>query len=298
MKNFVSSQRIFGIEAVPKGNAGGVTINTPNLTVTDGARVSVRNEGIGNGGTLAVNADSIRLDNGGSLTATTNLGEGGNIAVASGILVMRRGSSITTTAAGTVGSGGNITINSPIVVGLENSDIIANAVRGNGGNIQVNTQGIFGLQNRSQQTQDSDITASSQLGVSGTINVSVLNFNQQNVVAPPPNNFVTTDQVVGNSCLARQGNSQGTLAIAGNGGLPETPETGTIPYQVVQVRPLQTQATQSSFERSQDTTWKMGDPIIEATEFSVNAQGQMVLTAKGNSVGEIAHPHPIPCQPN
>ena len=299
------TQQLLGLAAVPSGNAGDITIHTPSLTVTDGARINVRNEGIGNGGTLQIDADSIRPDNGGSLTATTNLGEGGNIAVASGMLVMRRGSSITTTAAGTVGSGGNITIASPTIVGLENSDIIANAVRGNGGNINIATQGIFGLENRPQLTPRSDITASSQFGLSGTINVSVLNVNQQNVVAPHPSNFVSPDQVVASSCAGRQGSSQGTFTIAGNGGLPETPETRTIPYQVVQVASVPTQSPPSNFQESRgavsvDTpTWKPGDPIVEATEFSVNAQGQVVLTANGNSTARAnAHPQPILCQPH
>ncbi|HAZ47997.1 MAG TPA: hypothetical protein DDW76_00250 [Cyanobacteria bacterium UBA11369] len=122
-------------------------------------------------------------------------------------------------------------------------------------------------------------------------------------MAPPASNFVSTDQVVANSCLPRQGNSQGTFVVTGNGGLPENPETATIPYQVVQVVPLQTQQAQSSFQESQDAasvatpSWKFGDPIVEATEFSVNAQGQVVLTAKRNSAAAaIAHPQPIPCQ--
>ncbi|WP_442946492.1 hypothetical protein [Nostoc sp. 'Peltigera malacea cyanobiont' DB3992] len=62
-------------------------------------------------------------------------------------MIVRRGSSIVTNAGG-IGNGGNITINSPIIVGLENRDIVANAVQGNGGNIQITTQGIFGLKFR------------------------------------------------------------------------------------------------------------------------------------------------------
>jgi hypothetical protein len=52
-------------------------------------------------------------------------------------------------------------------VGLENSDIIANTVKGRGGNIQITTQGLFGLKFRPQLTPENDITASSQFRVSG-----------------------------------------------------------------------------------------------------------------------------------
>jgi filamentous hemagglutinin family protein len=294
-------ENILGFRDRPSGKAGGVTINTNRFNVLEGGRVTVRNIGLANGGRLQVNAGSVLLDTEGSLTASTASGEGGNIILQANALQLRRNSNITATAGGT-GNGGNLTINTNTLVALENSDITANAFQGQGGNIAIATAGIF-------PSTDSNITASSQFGLSGTINVSVLNFNQQNVVAPPPSNFVSPDQVVANSCLARQGNSQGTLAIAGNGGLPETPETRTIPYQVVQVGSVQTQATQSSFERSRSVpsggsqaptpSWKFGDPIVEATEFSVNAQGQVVLTAKGYSAtGANAHPQPIPCEPN
>jgi large exoprotein involved in heme utilization and adhesion len=51
------------------------------------------------------------------------------------------------------------------------SDIIANAVKGKGGNIQINTQSIFGLKYRDQFTPNNDITASSQFGINGNVQV-------------------------------------------------------------------------------------------------------------------------------
>ena len=301
-------QAAYRVPPIPSGNSGSLTINTPSLQISDGASVSVKNDGPGKAGDVQINANSIALDDRSSITASTASGNGGNIDLQmNNFLVLRNGSRIDVKSSG-MGDGGNITIDSPTVVGLENSDIIANAVQGRGGNIQINTQGLFGPENRSQLTPESDISASSQFGVSGTINVSVLNVNQQNVVAPPPSNFVSPDQVVASSCAGRQGSSQGTFTIAGNGGLPETPETRTIPYQVVQVQSAPTGSAPSSVEPSPATTsWKWGDPIVEATEFSVNAQGQVVLIAKGNSAaGAICHParcanaqpHPIPCQPD
>ncbi|WP_292768319.1 hypothetical protein [Nostoc sp. NOS(2021)] len=41
----------------------------------------------------------------------------------------------------TISNSGNITIDSPIILGLEDSDIIANAVNGKSGNINITTQG-------------------------------------------------------------------------------------------------------------------------------------------------------------
>ncbi len=93
-------------------------------------------------------------------------------------------------------------------------------------------------------------------------------------MAPPASNFVSTDQVVANSCLPRQGNSQGTFVVTGNGGLPENPETATIPYQVVQVVPLQTQQAQSSFRFSQASS---GQIMLSVGLGAVNIIGALVL---------------------
>ena len=60
------------------------------------------------------------------ITAATVLGEGGNVILKSQALVLRQGSKITATAGGS-DNGGTITVDSPIIVGLENSDIVANA---------------------------------------------------------------------------------------------------------------------------------------------------------------------------
>ncbi len=90
-------------------------------------------------------------------------------------MLLRDNSQITATAQGN-GNGGNININAPILVGLENSDIIANAVKGKGGNITITTQGIIGLEFRNTLTPrvdfTNDITASSKFSVNGTVQIN------------------------------------------------------------------------------------------------------------------------------
>jgi len=94
-------QSIFQLPDIPNGNAGNITINTPFLLVTDGAYIGVQNSGTGDAGVLKVNADFLRLNNLGNLSATTNDGDGGNILLKSQSLQMRRGSSISTSAGAT-----------------------------------------------------------------------------------------------------------------------------------------------------------------------------------------------------
>ncbi len=125
-------QKSFNLPDVPNGNAGNITINTPFLLVADRALVSVDNFGSGNAGILKIDADLIKLDNLGKLSATTVFGEGGDISLQSQNLQMRD-ESIISTSAGGKGNGGNITINTDTLVALENSDIAANAQNSFGG---------------------------------------------------------------------------------------------------------------------------------------------------------------------
>ena len=284
--------QLYGALPGTSGASGDITINTGRLSVTNGALINVRNNGSGNGGTARVNARSITLDQQGSISATAASGQGGSIALWTQDLQLRHGGNITATAGGT-GNGGNIKIDTETLVALENSNITANAFKGSGGNIQIVTQGIF-------LSPDSHITASSQLGVSGAVNVSVLNLNQQNAIAIAPSNFVSAEQIVADSCLTRNNARQGKFVVTGNGGLPETPdESLVLPYDLAQVRAVGSQQSAVSSRQStpvQFSPWRLGDPIVEATEFTVNADGQVVLSASTSKA--IADPQALICQAN
>ena len=134
-------------------------------------------------------------------------------------MILRRDSQITTNATGTA-NGGNITINSPIIAGFENSDIIANAVEGNGGNIDITTQGIFGLKFRDELTEKSDITASSQLGVSGRVEINNVNIDPGSGLTELPVEVKDSSQKVAQKCSSSSNNS---FAITGRGGVPRNP---------------------------------------------------------------------------
>ncbi len=82
------------------GSAGDLRINTNKLTVRDRAQVSVASTGSGRAGNLEITSDVLLLDNQGKLTAATTAGEG-NINLRSlNLLILRRGSVITTSATG------------------------------------------------------------------------------------------------------------------------------------------------------------------------------------------------------
>ncbi len=218
---------IFGFPEVPSGPAGSVIINTPLLQVLDGADISVRHPGQGNAGRLEINAKTISLNTRGNLSASTNGGSGGNLFLNADLIQLRQNSVITATAK-QAGDGGNITINSSLILGLENSDIIANADDGRGGNINVITQGIIGLEFRNtltpRQAQTNDITASSGMGVNGTVQINTIGAGLNSGLIELPDTLVDATQKMAKGC---QGNPGNDFVISGRGGIPSNPRTAS-----------------------------------------------------------------------
>ena len=102
------------------GNAGNVTINTPQLTIKDGARISTETLGPGDAGNIEINAaDSVSVKGGSFLqSGTAGQGNGGNITIAAGNTVSFDGDSFASSEVarspevGLIGrgKGGDITI--------------------------------------------------------------------------------------------------------------------------------------------------------------------------------------------
>jgi large exoprotein involved in heme utilization and adhesion len=93
--------------AVPLGvgNAGGIKINARSLSLSNGATLTTDSQGNGAAGNIEVTtAKDIRLDNRASITANTTGGQG-NIFLNSRDLILRRNSIIQTDATGTVQGG-------------------------------------------------------------------------------------------------------------------------------------------------------------------------------------------------
>jgi large exoprotein involved in heme utilization and adhesion len=217
------TQSVFRLPPIPQSNSGSVTIATPLLQVQNRGRVTVKNEGTGNAGQLSIQANTLRLENG-FIEAKTASGQGGNINLqVQDMLLLNHSSEITTTS-GNTGDGGNITINSPVILGLENSDIIANAVQGRGGNINITTQGIIGLEFRNTLTPrvdlTNDITASSQFNVNGTVQINNIGVDPSSGLVELPVNVTDPSQQIATGCAHNTGSS---FVATGRGGIPQNP---------------------------------------------------------------------------
>ncbi|MBD2254139.1 filamentous hemagglutinin N-terminal domain-containing protein [Nostoc parmelioides] len=260
--------------------ARSVNINASQLSVRDGAEITVSNLGSGDAGNLNINASQIFLDNGGSLRAEVNGGSRGNIRLnASDFVLLRNGSSIVTNARGT-STGGNINISaeSIIAVPAENSDIAANAVLGQGGNIQITTQGLLGLQFGDQPTPDSDITASSQFGLSGTVQVNTVGVAPNAGLVELPANVTDPSKQIASGCTDTSGSS---FVATGRGGIPQNPT-----QEIRSDRPWSDIRNISAFHKIQPApaqTSQSPKTLVSATSWRRNAQGKVELIANNYS---------------
>ncbi|MBD2200276.1 MULTISPECIES: two-partner secretion domain-containing protein [Calothrix] len=271
-------QAAYGIPAIPTGNAGSLTINTPFLRITDGAYISVKNDGPGRAGDLLLNANSIFVDNQGSITASTASGNGGNVKLnLQDYLLMRHGSLISATAAGN-GNGGNLLINAPVIVGLENSDIIANAVQGRGGNINITTQGIIGLAFHNTLTPrtdlTNDITASSQFNVNGIVQINNIGVDPSSGLVELPVELTDPSQQIATGCADTQGSS---FVAIGRGGIPQNPaqEVGS-DRTWADIRDI------SAYRKTAEVITQIPTSpavLIQANSWHRNAQGKIELVA-------------------
>lgn len=269
------------------GKGGNVKIATGQLLVSDSAQVNVSSEGKGNAGNLEISSRFINLDNQAKLTAENTSGKGGNITLQDlDLLLMRRGSQISTTAGTALsgGDGGNITINAPsgfiVAVPNENSDITANAYTGSGGKVQINASGIFGTQFREKENpQTSDITASSQFGRNGTVEINTPDIDPNTGLINLPS--VPVEPKVASGCTPGASQNQSRFVVTGRGGLPANPRetfnSDTVRVDWVTLNP-------SSHSRHRQTVTKptipTPAPIVEATGWVINDKGEVLLTAE------------------
>lgn len=265
------------------GSGGDITVTTGELNITDGAAVSVSGEGEGNAGDIIVNADSIFLDNG-SIIAQSNSGEGGNITLQIADNLILQNNSQISTRAGTEttggGDGGNINITADFIIAnpTQNSDITANAFAGDGGNINITTQQLFGLEFRSGLTDFSDITASSEFGIDGTVALEILEFDLTNSLVELPETIIDPSNLIVAGCPADTG---ANFTVTGRGGLPFNPRQSVSEEIILQA--FETGKGESKGEWHSPQTENTQPNIIEAQGWIFNERGEVELVASSNN---------------
>ena len=372
-------------QAAGDGDAGGLSISTPQLTLTDRSSAIVSSEGSGEAGDLTVLAETIALENhseinaenqagrGGNITlqgldsdglstglstlhlrnhsgvsASTASGDGGRVEVDAVEVRLDNHSNISSQATQDEGRAGDVTIAAETIAlenhsqinaenqnqqetqerssgnislrGLDSDDsgtglstlhlrnhsgvsastasgdsgrVEVNAVEvrldnhsnisseGNGGNIEITTQSILGLQFRDRLTPLNDITASSELGVDGTIETNTIEVDPSeglSVVEEP------TVPDVPEICFASGPSSeegvQSGFTQTGRGGLPPSPGEALTPNALWEDWRWPGSLPQAGAIEPPNRGVEnsiASDSIVPATDWQVNDRGELVL---------------------
>lgn len=298
------------------GTAGNLNVTTGDLTIQNGATLSVSSSAVltstpalaadttaGPAGNININARSVRLTDQASLQASTTSGEGGNINLqVADTLVMRRNSSISTEAGGS-GNGGKITATAGFIVTApeENNDIIANAVAGSGGRVSLTANRILGFTPRSGLTTaelrsntSSDLSASSELGTEGDVEVANLAVDPSQGLSELPVTFSDTSNQIAQGCRARGTETQSEFVVTGRGGLPTSPadpptaDIEPIPWATQNLSPAEGDATSHGVTPAMTATVAEVPEIVEAQGWVRDANGDVVFVAAPT----VASPQP------
>ncbi|MDZ7991519.1 MAG: filamentous hemagglutinin N-terminal domain-containing protein [Nostoc sp. EfeVER01] len=287
------------------GNGGNIFIQPRNITasktvtIQDDARIAVNSQGSGKGGNIQIQAESLTLDNQGLISAQTASNKGGNINLSlQDLLLLRRNSQISSTA-GTAqagGDGGNVTIKTPFIIAVpsEDSNISANAFTGKGGNVDITVKSLFGIESRSRPTSLSDITASSERGVAGTVELNTPDVDPSRGLIQLPSNLVDASQQMAQGCTPRRGQTVSRFIATGRGGLPLSPNEPLRGRAVItNWVDLPPQATERVTDKlsveitdKKSTTFvtKSTNQIVEAQSWVVDPNGDIQLVAQAPNV--------------
>ena len=130
------------------GAGGNLTLNTPELIINDGGRISTDNSDVGIGGDIALNADVINISDLALVSSTTRgSGDAGNILINTERLSNDNGGDIRSSTLSTANAGNiQITAEESVLVTSNNVEAISSIestvegeATGNGGSIEIDT---------------------------------------------------------------------------------------------------------------------------------------------------------------
>ncbi len=179
------------------------------------------------------------------------------------------------------------------VIGGNNLSLVGGKIEFEGGKATT-SQGIFGLEERNSTppNQTNDIDASSEFGLSGEVEINILQVDPSQDSLNIPSAPVETE--VAQICEPSDFGNQSEFIVTGRGGIPESPETsfngdfGLEDWRVGEEDSLfSASSSNESLLRAEDEN---SEPIVEADSWIVNDQGKVVLVAHNtpNTSSELA----------
>jgi hypothetical protein len=219
VNNFDSSPGSTDSATVGLGN---IDLTASTMSLKD-STVTTESLGLRNAGDIRINQNAAGNDfemQNSSINTSAGLSDGGNIDI-NFENMFRMTDSVITSSVGnpqkTDTLGGNITIDPNNVI-LQNSQIIAQAFAGTGGNITI-TSGVF------LADPSSLVDASSQLGVSGAVDIRSPVSNISGVIGRLPESVLASQALLRAACAARLAESRvSSFVERGRDHIPVGPE--------------------------------------------------------------------------
>ena len=214
------------------GDGGRVTIDTNSLTIDDRATIVARTETTGTGGSIDITANRLEVLGqatidvnstadgdagiiqiattnarltGGQLTAAAATAAGGNIELSAQQSLLLEGATVSAAVAGGGGDGGNVTLTALDAIVLRDASISADAVAGDGGRIQLTTNALI-------SDPASTVTASSSLGVDGTVEVNSPETDVAGAIQIPEGGYGDAAGLMQDRCSAQSNAASGSAS--------------------------------------------------------------------------------------
>lgn len=190
---------LIAVASTHTGDAGSVQITADNVSLTTGGSITVGSTDTGDAGRIHITVtDTLRSDNG-AITTESARARGGDITLeAQNVFLLD--STVTAEAMGLepgTSDGGNITVQGQQVV-FNQSCIQANAFGGSGGNIQIMATDVY------LASLDTVLDASSELGLSGSVDIASPVVELTGAVAPLTSTFDAAETLLHNHCAVHQ----------------------------------------------------------------------------------------------
>lgn len=192
------------------GDAGNIRVQADLVRLTNGGLIRSESTDAGNAGNITILARGVLRADDGSITTHADNAVGGNIGI-DARSVQLFGSRITASVARGAGGGGNVTINSRSFAALPGSSITARADQGFGGDIFINA-GVF------LRSEDVRLDASSNVvGNSGLVQINTPALNISGDVAELPASFLDVSALLTKRCGVRAHSKASTFVVVGRG---------------------------------------------------------------------------------
>ncbi len=187
-----------------------------SVSLSNGAAISASSTGPANAGKIAINAGAQFLSQNAAVTTEATQASGGDILIQAIDSIRLINSQLSTSVQGGPNtSGGNIVLD-PAIVTLQNSQVTAQAVQGQGGNINI-IAGTF------LADPTSVVSASSQFGLSGTVNIQSPVSSLSGSLATLSQRPLQVQQLLSQRCAAQVSGHLSSLVVAGRDTLPTEP---------------------------------------------------------------------------